>query len=257
MIKEDRYSVKQLARLAGVSTRTLRFYDQKGLLIPDGRADNGYRFYTRDSLLRLQQILFLRELRFNLEQISTILDDPKFDLPSALDAHERNLQAEINRMNQLVMTIRKTRLNLKGEAQMAPEEYFNGISEEKQKEYQEYIEKRYDPKLVQESNRRYSKLSEGEKQALVDQGESITREIVAAIPFGTSSPQAQEAVDHWYQHINQFYPCSLEIFNGLGQLYLEHPDFTAHYQKYHASMPQFLTEAMSIYCRNRGYEPQS
>lgn len=257
MVKEERYSVQQLSQLAGASTRTLRFYDQKGLLRPEGRAENGYRFYSRDSLLRLQQILFLRELRFSLDQISAILDDPHFDLPTALDAHERNLQVEINRMNQIITTIRKTRLNLQGEAQMAPEEYFEGISEEKQKEYQEYIEKRYDPQLVQESNRRYGKLSEAEKKQLMDQGESITLEIVAAIPFGTSSPQAQTAVDRWFQHINQFYPCSLEIFYGLGQLYLEHLDFTAYYQKYHPSMPQFLTEAMSIYCRERGYKPQS
>lgn len=256
MINQEQYTIHELAKLAGVSTRTLHFYDEKGLLCAEGRRDNGYRVYTHSSLLRLQQILFLRELRFSLDQVAAILDQPNFDLARTLEVHEQTLQKEIERLNTLVHTVRKTIQNIKGETLMAPEEYFKGISEEKQKEYQEYIEKKYDPALVKESNRRYSQLSQAEKQALKEDGDRITGKIVASIPFGAASDQAQRATQEWYEHINHFYTCSLEIFYGLGQLYLEHPDFTANYRAIHPAMPEFLTEAMTTYCRNHGYSKE-
>ena len=137
---------------------------------------------------------------------------------------------------------------------MTPEEYFKGIPEEKQAEYQEYIRERYDPGLVTESNRRYSLLTKVEKQVLLGEGNRITGEIVAAIPFGPGSEQAQKAAEKWYQHINGFYPCSLELFKGLGQLYLDHPDFKANYRSIHPAMPEFLTESINIYCRNHCLE---
>jgi len=141
MVNQEQYTIHELAKLAGVSTRTLHFYDEKGLLHSEGRQNNGYRYYTHNSLLRLQQILFLRELRFSLDQVAAILDQPNFDMARTLEVHEQTLQKEIDRLNTLIHTVRKTIQNLKGETSMAPQEYFKGISEEKQKEYEEYIEK--------------------------------------------------------------------------------------------------------------------
>jgi len=254
MVNQEKFSVCELARLAGVSTRTLHFYDQNGLLQPEGREGNGYRYYSHASLLRLQQILFLRELRFSLQQIKMILEQPDFDLVRTLEVHETRLESEIERLNTLIATVKKTIQNIKGEFPMEPKEYFKGIAEEKQKEYQEFIKERYDPALVKESNRRYSLLSEAERQALLDDGNRITQMIVQSIPFGAASAEAQKATDMWYQHINRFYPCSLEMFKGLAQLYLEHPDFKSNYRAIHSSLPEFLTEAMEIYCQNRGLE---
>jgi len=86
------HSVKRLSGLAGVSSRTLHYYDQIGLLKPAGYGDNGYRFYDRAALLRLQQILFFRELDFSLKEIQEIIDEPGFDVLSALECRGKSLR---------------------------------------------------------------------------------------------------------------------------------------------------------------------
>ena len=108
------YSVKQLSKLAGVSVRTLHHYDRIGLLKPAFRSDKGYRFYGRNELLQLQQILFFKELDFPLKEIREIINDPNFDLVSALEFHKKQLLLRSKRLDELLATIEKTILiNLK------------------------------------------------------------------------------------------------------------------------------------------------
>src|SRR5512143_296680 len=107
MSKRHTYTVQQLARLAGVSARTLRHYDHIGLLKPSARSAAGYRLYGEADLLRLQQILFFRELDFPLADIQGILDEPGFDQVKALHAHRRLLQQEADRLERLLKTIEK------------------------------------------------------------------------------------------------------------------------------------------------------
>src|SRR5580704_4516137 len=103
-----RYSVRQLAGLAGVSVRTLHVYDEMGLLKPSVRTDAGYRQYGEAELLRLQQILFYKELDLSLKQIAEILDDPGFDLVEALVGHRIALSARRDRLTTLLNTIEAT-----------------------------------------------------------------------------------------------------------------------------------------------------
>src|SRR5690349_4024289 len=109
----DKFSVHQLAKMANVSARTLHHYDEIGLLKPAFRADSGYRYYTKEELLRLQQILFYKELDFPLGEIQQILDDPEFDRLQALDHHKEQLRKKMQRMDTLIRTIDKTILDLK------------------------------------------------------------------------------------------------------------------------------------------------
>src|SRR5690606_28913210 len=109
-----KYTVKQLADLAGVTPRTLHYYDQIGLLRPTWLGDNGYRYYTEESVLRLQQIMFYRELDFSLNEIQAILDEPEFDLLEALKSHKRLLQQRLGRLSELIQTIDRTVLHLQG-----------------------------------------------------------------------------------------------------------------------------------------------
>jgi DNA-binding transcriptional MerR regulator len=102
------FTVKQMSDLAGVSARTLHFYDQIDLLKPERQSANGYRVYTEANLLRLQQILFFKELDFSLEEIKEIIDQPGFDMLSALEAHAVTLQERVCRMNRLIHTVEKT-----------------------------------------------------------------------------------------------------------------------------------------------------
>ena len=102
------YTIKKLADLAGVSVRTLHHYDQTGLLQPSQRSPSGYRLYQYSDMLRLQQILFYRELKLSLKEIKRILDDPAFDPLAALKTHHLRLLAERERLDELLNTLEKT-----------------------------------------------------------------------------------------------------------------------------------------------------
>jgi MerR family transcriptional regulator, thiopeptide resistance regulator len=109
------YTVKQLSNLAGVSVRTLHYYDEIGLLKPASVGQNGYRYYQDGDLFRLQQILFFREMDLGLLQIKEIVDHPDFDLVAALREHRHALQAKIDRMQTLIHTVDSTIMHLVGE----------------------------------------------------------------------------------------------------------------------------------------------
>src|SRR5262249_1330709 len=112
------YTVKQVARMSGISVRTLHFYDEMGLLKPAYFGANGYRFYEEPQLLTLQQILFYRELGFELKQIQRILGRADFEIVAALQAHRKVLQKNLAQMRRLIETIDKTIQHLKGSKRM-------------------------------------------------------------------------------------------------------------------------------------------
>src|ERR1041384_5401293 len=122
------YTVKQVSRMSGVSVRTLHFYDETGLLKPARQGANGYRFYEEPQLLTLQQILFYRELGFELKQIKEILSRADFEKVAALQSHRKVLQKNLARTRTLIETIEKTIQHLKGIKTMKSEEMFVGFS---------------------------------------------------------------------------------------------------------------------------------
>src|SRR5437660_8142883 len=122
------YTVKQVAAMSGVSVRTLHFYDETGLLKPAYHGANGYRFYEEAQLLTLQQILFYRELGFELKQIKRILGRADFEKVAALQSHREVLQENLARTQTLIETIDKTIQHLKGTKKMKNEEMFAGFS---------------------------------------------------------------------------------------------------------------------------------
>ena len=122
------YTVKKVAAMSGVSVRTLHFYDELGLLKPAYYANNGYRFYEEAQLLTLQQILFYRELGFELKQIQRILGRTDFEKVTALRSHRKVLQKNLVRTRRLIETIDQTIQHLKGIKKMKSEEMFGGFS---------------------------------------------------------------------------------------------------------------------------------
>jgi DNA-binding transcriptional MerR regulator/quercetin dioxygenase-like cupin family protein len=122
------YTVKQVAAMSGVSVRTLHFYDETGLLKPAYHSANSYRFYEEPQLLTLQQILFYRELGFELKQIKGILGQADFEKVSALHSHRKVLQKNLSRTRTLIETIDKTIKHLNGIKKMKGEEMFVGFS---------------------------------------------------------------------------------------------------------------------------------
>jgi DNA-binding transcriptional MerR regulator/quercetin dioxygenase-like cupin family protein len=122
------YTVKKVAAMSGVSVRTLHFYDETGLLKPAYHGANGYRFYEEPQLLTLQQILFYRELGFELKQIKRILGRSNFERVAALQSHRKVLQKNAARTRRLIDTIDKTIQHLKGKKKMKSEQMFSGFS---------------------------------------------------------------------------------------------------------------------------------
>src|SRR5688572_7342261 len=133
------YTVKKLAAMSGVSVRALHFYDETGLLKPAYLGANGYRFYEEAQLLALQQILFYRELGFELKQIKQILGRSDFDKVSALESHRKVLRKNLARTRELIVTIDKTIEHLKGTKKMKSQEMFAGFSPEQQEKHEQYL----------------------------------------------------------------------------------------------------------------------
>jgi DNA-binding transcriptional MerR regulator len=162
----NNYSVTKLAKLAGVSVRTLHLYDKMGLLKPSVRTEARYRLYGEKELLRLQQILFYRELGIQLKDIQTILDDPEFDLVKALELHKKELLARKERINTLVGTIEKTLITLKNKTMLEVEDLYKGLPVEKLRAYREEAMSKWGKQTIEEVENSLRSFSKEEMETL-------------------------------------------------------------------------------------------
>ncbi len=245
------YTVKQLSELAGVSIRTLHYYDELGLLKPETVGANGYRYYGEASLLRLQQILFYRELGFELGQIREILSRPDFALIPALESHRRSLQGRVERLGRLIRTVDDTILHLKGKKDMTRKQLFGAFSEAEEAKMEKEAEQMYDPATVKASNKKWKAYSAAEKQRIIDEGNQVYTELVEAMPKGAGSPEVQALIERWRKHMDYFWTPSLDQLAGLADLYNDDPRFKANFDKADPRLAAFMREAVGIYVKNR------
>lgn len=249
------YTVGQLAKLAKVSVRTLHHYDEIGLLKPSFHAVNGYRMYEKEELLKLQQILFFRELGFELEEIKKVVGAKNFSQMQALSKHKSHLQSVIRRYKQLVKTIDKTMKHLKGEETMTDPDIYHGFSEEKQKEYEDYLVDSYGEsakKLIDESKKRTSKFKKQDYENIRLEFDSIAKDLIDAINQGLleDSEKVQMIVKRHYQVVSKFYEASKELYIGLGDIYVNHPDFKKMFDGYDPRLADFLKKAMKVFAEH-------
>jgi MerR family transcriptional regulator, thiopeptide resistance regulator len=241
------YTVKQLSTLAGVTPRTLHHYDQIGLLKPESVGDNGYRYYGEKSMLRLQQILFYRELDLPLDEIKKIMERRDFDVLSALENHRLELRKRIGRLENLIETVDKTILHMKGENTMSPKGLFEGFSEEEQERYAKEAENLYDPEIVRESNRKWKGYSVEKKQAIMAEGKQVYLDMIAIMPKGANSLEAQAIVERWRKHMDYFWTPELEQLSALATGYVDDPQFRANFDKMHPQLAEFMRDAVRVY----------
>ncbi|HEV7278265.1 MAG TPA: MerR family transcriptional regulator [Devosiaceae bacterium] len=247
-------TVKELAKLAGVSVRTLHHYDAIGLLKPALTGNNRYRYYGRVELLRLQQILIHRELDIPLAEIAAILDAPGFDRLATLEEQRRRLQAEAERYSRLVRTIDRTIASIKGDREMRNADLYKGLSPEKQAEYEQWLVDSYGgdmPERIVASRRRMSQMDAAEQAAhmaelaSIEQGlaEGLRRGVAAESPsLGPLLRRHRDWVaGSWGQ------PCPPEAYAGLADLYLGHPDFVARYEQIEPGFAAYLSTAMKAW----------
>lgn len=245
------YTISQLARLAGVTVRTLHYYDQIGLLTPSARTEAGYRLYGRADLLRLQQILFFRELDMPLAEIRAVLQNPNFDLAAALRQHRRLLEKRMERLARLIATVDKTLQSLvEDNMELTDEELYEGFTPEQRERYAREVRERYDPALVAESERRIRAMTRAQWDAVKQEGHEVTVAIAALADRAPDDPEVQTLVARHHAWIERFYPCSAEVYRGLAQGYAEHPDFRAFHDRYRPGLADFLREAMTHYADN-------
>ena len=244
------YTVKQLSRLAGVTPRTLHYYDEIGLLKPSRMGDNGYRYYGEETILRLQQILLYRKMEVPLGEIQALMGQADFDTQKALLEHREKLVQKIDQLNQIVQTVDETILYLKGLKPMSDKQLFSGLSEEQQAEYEKEAMRTYDPETVKVSNVQWKRYPAAKKQQILDEGNQIYADLAAALPEGADSPKVQAIVERWRRHIGYFWTPNLDQLLGLAELYNEDARFKANFDRIHPDLAEFLRKAIQIYVKN-------
>ena len=242
------YTVKGLSELAGISIRTLHYYHEIGLLKPSHIGENGYRFYEDEDIFRLQQILFYRELDLSLDEIKAILRMPDFDMLAALRSHREGLAARIQRLRSLMQTIDSTILYLTGEADMSKNKLFAGFSDEEEQQYKQEARERWGDQEVDVSYQRWNNYAPEQQEKIKAEGQIIYQELADLIEHAPDSPEIQQLVGRWHQHLRYFYEPSIDRLRGLGQLYIDHPDFASNFRELHEDLPEFMRDAINHYC---------
>lgn len=190
------YSIRELSELAGVSARTLRYYDEINLLKPLYVNDAGYRYYGEKELVILQQILFYRERGFELKNIQKIIYQENFDVMNALEDHLRELEERRKHMESLIRTVKQTILSMKGEYHMSDQEKFQAFKErlirENEEKYGAEIREKYGDEEMDASNQKLLNMTEEEWERFHSLGAEICNRLKEAVLAGIK-PDSEEA----------------------------------------------------------------
>ncbi|MBO0868381.1 MAG: MerR family transcriptional regulator [Micromonosporaceae bacterium] len=242
------YSVGQLARLAGVSVRTLHHYDEVKLLVPGGRTGGGYRRYNEQDLERLQRILFYRELGFPLEEIATILDDPDADAMTHLHRQHGLLSARLHRLVAMITAVEREMEARQMGISLTPEERFEVFGEHDPGQYADEVRERWgETDAYRTSQQRTARYGKQDWLQIRAEAAELDRGFAAALGAGAPAGggQAMDLAEQHRQHISRwFYDCPYEIHRGLGDMYLADPRFTQRYEQIAPGLAQYVRDAI-------------
>ena len=245
------YTIQQLSNLAGVSTRTLRWYDELGLLPPLRTGDNGYRIYGPEEVDRLQQILFYRALGVELRRIREILDDPNFDRLEALRSHLKALEEKERELTLMIDSVKETILSAERNEIMSDKAKFKafkkGLVEENEAKYGKEAREKYGDEQVDTANANIMGLKEYE----FERWSALDREILAKLEQAIAdglSPEDEIGRELTALHLEwlsfTIKNCSSAQQKGIAQLYVCDERFTAYYDKKTPGCAAFLTAAV-------------
>ena len=249
------YSVSKLANLSGVSARTLRYYDEIGLLPPQRVSSNGYRIYGQKQVDLLQQILFYRELELSLDEIKQIIYAENFDIESALQSHLLQLTRQKQRLEDLITTVEMSILASKGEKKMTDQEKFAAFKKDliKQNEdtYGEEIRQKYGNQAIDASNAKLANLTQAQWEAFEKLGKDLNEKLSEATRLGDpNSELAQEVSDLHRQWLTLAWPKGhydkRKHFN-ISLMYVHDERFKAYYEAIEPGAAEFLHAALKIY----------
>lgn len=244
------YSIQSLSKMAGISTRTLRYYDEIGILKPARIASSGYRVYSEKEVDLLQQILFYKELGIELKVIKQILSSPSFDILKALYSHKEGLLKKRAQIDLLIENVQKTIDSKERGKKMANKDKFNGFKKElidkNENKYGKEIREKYGDKTVDDSNKKLMNMDE-EK---FDEFKKLEGDIIEALklamdtgdPSGELAMKACELHKKWLGYTWNFY--SKEAHRNLGEMYVCDERFKKYYDDNREGMAEFLRNAL-------------
>lgn len=252
------YTIQKLGRLAGVSTRTLRYYDEIGMLKPARINSSGYRIYGQAEVDLLQQILFYRELGVSLEDIKGIVTSPSFDGFAALKEHRKRLLERREQLDILIANVDKTISEKEGIIEMTNKEKFEGFKqkliEDNEKKYGEEIRAKYGEEQVKRSYHQVKNMTEEQYKEAEKLGEEVLSTLAAAFATGDPAGElAQKTADLHRQWLTFFWGSyTKEAHAGVAQMYVDDERFTAYYDKEQPGSAAFLRDAVRIYTGMNG-----
>ena len=240
--------ISDVAKLTGVTVRTLHYYDEIGLLKPSEVTEAGYRVYNDTDLEVLQQILFFRELDFSLEDIRKIMQNPAYEKEGALRKQKELLLQKRRRLDSLISLVDKT---LKGEQDMSFQQFDTTELEEAKKKYAAEAKQRWGATAAYaEYEKKASHRSDAQQKMLEGEGAMILGEFGRNRFLAPDSAEAQTLVKRWQEYITaHYYTCTKEILSCLGQMYIGDERFTQNIDEYGAGTAAFMAAAIGVYTR--------
>ena len=244
------YSIKDLSEIAGITTRTLRYYDEIDILKPAKISDSGYRIYSDNEVDLLQQILFYKELGLDLKTIKDILSSPSFDILEALYNHKENLLKKRQMIDLLINNVEKTIESKERGYKMENKDKFEGFKKElidKNEEiYGSEIRKKYGENTIDKSNAKIM----GMTQEDYNNFKQLEKEIIDTLnlamdegdPKGKLAMKACELHKKWISYTWNFY--SKEAHRNLGEMYTQDERFKKYYDDNRKGMAEFLRDAL-------------
>ena len=240
--------INEVVKLTGVSARTLQYYDEIGLLIPQ-KLDNGYRDYTEENLEKLQKILFYRFLKFKLNDIKELLEGD-FDNLKILEQQRELILREKEKFEVILHNIEKTISNYKGEQTMTIEEKFNGVKKEDLNKYENQAVEKYGKDTIEESKKRQS----GREEIVTEEFNEVFRSMAKFKDenVDVAEKEVQSKVEDLYNNMNEYaFDCSIEVFSYIGKGYVHNPEFKKNIDKFGEGVAEYTSKAIEKYCSDR------
>ncbi|QOR34220.1 MerR family transcriptional regulator [Clostridium sp. 'deep sea'] len=247
------YTVKKLSYLAGISSRTIRYYDEIDLLKPKRISSSGYRIYGEHEVNKLQQILFYRELGVSLDNIKSILHSPTFNEVSALKQHLHKLLAKQQQINSLIKNVQKTITMKEGSLKMTDKEKFEGFKSkllaENEEKYGTEIREKYGEDAVDKSYKAFKNMNKAEYHKMDNLSKEINIKLLEAYKTGDVNSALAQTVaklhKQWITMCWGYY--NEEAHTGLVKMYVEDERFTAYYDKEQPGLAKFLRDSVLVY----------
>ena len=240
--------INEVVKITGVSARTLQYYDEIGLLIPQ-KLDNGYRDYSEENLEKLQKILFYRFLKFKLNDIRELLEGD-FDNLKILEQQRELILREKEKFEVILHNIEKTIRNYKGEQTMTIEEKFNGFKKEDLNKYENQAVEKYGKDTIEESKKRQS----GREETVTEEFNEVFRSMAKFKDenVDVAEKEVQSKVEDLYNNMNEYaFDCSIEVFSYIGKGYVHNPEFKKNIDKFGEGVAEYTSKAIEKYCSDR------